>query len=440
MKLDRNLGLLSAFKWGFLFLFIASAPYVGAEEIGDNLYVNGFVSQGYMNTSKNNYLVPNSVNGSAAFTEAAITLIAHPMDRLRVGIQFLGRNFGDVGNDQVVIDWAYGDYSWRDQLGIRAGKVKMPFGLYNEGRDVDMLRTSIFLPQSIYDEKMRDFMLSYEGLGVYGNFDIGAGGELDYHVFGGTLTVPDPTVGFWGDLFANVGTELEQEIGLLVDQEYGYADGTSESSFRNSENTQVTFPWIFGGALIWNTPLDGFRLSSTVLHGRYHIETLLRYDINIPEPNPGAGYHPLSIYIDETTPINYMATFSGEFIRNDWNFAAEYYQDKFESSSSKGWYVLAGYQVSRLLALSSYYSDAQSPGGDEDLEDITRLGLPDYYGWQRSLVVSSRFDLTDFWLFKLEYHFIDGVALTEPLPVEESLADPEARHWGMFTVKTTFHF
>ncbi len=254
VKIDRSIRSRLHFPTGILLLVLATATLAVAGEVGDNLYVNGFVSQGYLNTSKNNYLVPRSVNGTSAFTEAAITLLARPMDRLQVGIQFLGRNFGNSGNDQVVIDWAYGDYRWKDQLGFRAGKVKMPFGLYNEGRDVDMLRTTIFLPQSIYNEKQRDFILAYEGAGAYGNFDLHGGGELDYHIYAGTLNVPDATKGFWGDLFSNAGKDLEPIAGIVFDRENGYADGTAEAQYRSMDESQVTFPWIVGGSLIWSTP------------------------------------------------------------------------------------------------------------------------------------------------------------------------------------------
>lgn len=440
MKIDRVVHLHLARIAGTLILLLAVVPYAAGGEIGDNLYVKGFVSQGYLNTSENNYLVPRSVNGTSAFTEAAITLLARPMDRLLVGIQFLGRNFGNIGNDQVVIDWAYGDYRWKDQLGFRAGKVKMPFGLYNEGRDVDMLRTTVFLPQSIYNEKQRDFILAYEGLGVYGNFDLQGGGELDYHLYGGTLNVPSATEGFWGDLFANAGESLEPVAGIMFDRENGYADGTGDAQYRSMDDSQVTFPWIFGGSLIWGTPLEGFRLGTTAMTSRYNIQSTLRYDVNVPSGNPEPGYHPYSIDIDETVEIEYLGTLSAEYLRNDWSLAAEFYQDSIGSKKSTGWYVQAGYRVSRLFSLAGYYADAEPLGGDEAIRELEMLGLPDYYGWQRDLTICGRFDLTDFWLFKLEYHFIDGVALTEPQTIEENLADPKARRWGMFAAKTTFHF
>ena len=425
---------------GVLLLLAAVVAPAAAGDLGDNIFLNGFVSQGYLNTSENDYLVPRSTNGTAAFTEAAITLTARPMDRLRVGIQFLGRNFGNTGNDQVLIDWAYGDYRWKDQLGFRAGKVKMPFGLYNEGRDVDMLRTSIFLPQSIYNEMQRDFTLAYEGAGAYGNLDLKGGGELDYHVYAGTLSVPDASKGFWNDLFTSLSYDVEPLVGLALDQTYGNPDGTAEADFRAMDDPQVTFPWVFGGSVIWTTPLEGLRLGSTGMQGRYHVKSQLRYDVNIPDGNNGAGYHSYEVTVDQTQKINHLATFSTEYIRNDLTLAAEYYHDDFDANPTRGWYVLAGYRVSRLLSLAGYYSDAEPVGGDDEIKDLEVRGLPDYYGWQRDLTISSRFDLTDFWLFKLEYHFIDGVALTQPCTLEENLADPMKRNWGMVAAKTTFHF
>ena len=45
-----------------LSLVLAAAP--AAAQLAD-LYVRGFVSQGYLNSSHNNYLVPNSRDGSS---------------------------------------------------------------------------------------------------------------------------------------------------------------------------------------------------------------------------------------------------------------------------------------------------------------------------------------------------------------------------------------
>lgn len=67
-----------------------------------------------------------------------------------MGMQLFAFDRGNYGRDKVTIDWAYGDYRVNDWLGFRAGKVKIPLGLYNEARDNDALRTFIFLPQQAY--------------------------------------------------------------------------------------------------------------------------------------------------------------------------------------------------------------------------------------------------------------------------------------------------
>jgi len=432
---------------GVLLLLVLLLPAPAAfaqlgQGASDNIFLGGFVSQGYLNTSRNNYLVPKSVKGTAAFTEAAVILSAQPTDRLRVGIQLLGRTFGVSGRDQVVVDWAYGDYRWKDQLGVRAGKVKLPYGLYNEGRDADMLRTSIFLPQSIYNEKQRDFILAYEGLGFYGNLELGGVGDLDYHVYGGTLTVPDATTGFWNDIYTQAAQEITGEVGEIVDAEMENPTGTAEAQFSSLTDLQVAFPWIFGGAVIWSPPVEGLRLGTTAMQGRFNVQTVVNYDVVVPEGpdinNP--GYRPFTINVDVTEKLHYITALSAEYLRGDWTLAAEWEQSKIETSKDKGWYVLAGRRFSDLFSLGAYYSRLDTGYGDEVSPGLPAAALPDYYRWQKDLTVSARFDLNDFWLFKLEYHFIDGVALAEPISLEEHLADPLDRRWGMFAARTTFYF
>jgi hypothetical protein len=112
----------------------------------EQLHFSGFISQGYLLSTENNYPIANSTNGSAEFNEVALNIYSLPSDKLRLGMQLLGRDLGDDGNNSIYIDWAYGDYHWRDYLGIRFGKIKMPNGMYNTTRDLDMLRTNIWMP------------------------------------------------------------------------------------------------------------------------------------------------------------------------------------------------------------------------------------------------------------------------------------------------------
>jgi len=426
-----------------LWALVFAAGVCGAtgDSFGKDVYLSGFVSQGYLNTSDNDFLVPRSVNGTAEFFDAALIVSANPLDRLRVGMQLLARNFGDTGNDRVIVDWAYGDYRWRDVLGFRAGKVKMPYGLYNEGRDVDALRTAVFLPQSVYPEKLRDFVLAYQGAGAYGSLELGAVGELDYHGYGGTLSVPDPAQGFWSDLYSAQAKDFEAEVGRQVDRDQGLPEGTSAATFQEITSPNVSFPWIWGGGLIWNTPLSGLRVGSTFMNGRFHYRSTLRYSVEIPTTGE-LNYQvvPYNIDVDQTQNIDNFFTASLEYTLDDLQLAAEYHSSKVGADETDGWYAQANYRFTDLISLGTYYAVAYGDKNDRHGDALESGGLPRYYAWQKDLTASARLDLKSFWLLKVEYHFIDGVNLTEPRSLSELLAEPLERHWGMFTAKTTFLF
>ncbi len=410
-----------------------------AQGVGEDLYIGGFVSQGYLNTSNNDYLVARSVNGTAEFTDAALSFSANPMDRLRIGIQFIARNFGNSDNGQVNVDWAYGDFRWRDEVGFRAGRVKLPFGLYNEGRDVDMLRTGVFLPQSVYNERVRDLVLAYEGVGAYGSLSLGGAGELDYHVYGGTLNVSDSMESIWQANAQVAGDNSAQLLGAANDVENGWEIGTTEVEFREGVNAEISFPWVWGGSLVWNSPLAGLRLGSTFLNGRVNYRSEFQYDINITEPGSEDRYS-VSSDVDITTRMDHELTFSAEYSHDDLVVAAEYYHEKMEEKESCGWYAMASYRFNNLFSLAGVYSESYHDSLDKEGTRFTRLGLPNYYAWLKDWTISTRLDLTDFWLLKFEYHFLDGVEQGVTYSIIEGLVDPLSRDWGMLTAKTTFAF
>ena len=57
------------------------------------LDINGFVSQGYLKSSDNNFL-SESKDGTFQFNEAGLTVAAQVSDDLRIGAQLLAPRFG----------------------------------------------------------------------------------------------------------------------------------------------------------------------------------------------------------------------------------------------------------------------------------------------------------------------------------------------------------
>ncbi len=132
--------------------------------------VHGFISQGYLKSTGNNFLA-NTKYGTWEFTEIGINFGSYVTDELRIGMQLFARDLGALGNMDLELDWALGDYTVNDYLGIRVGRIKTPYGLYGETQDVDLVRTSILLPQSVYYLALRDILISFNGISLYGNID-----------------------------------------------------------------------------------------------------------------------------------------------------------------------------------------------------------------------------------------------------------------------------
>ena len=84
-----------------------------------------------MESSGNNFLDSDSEDGTFEINEVGLTFNATVTDKLRIGAQILSRDLGEDGNNDIELDWAFGDYRVTDRFGVRAGKLKLPIGLYN---------------------------------------------------------------------------------------------------------------------------------------------------------------------------------------------------------------------------------------------------------------------------------------------------------------------
>ena len=170
-----------------IFVQILSLPYLVLAHLTamENINIHGFISQGYVRTTENNYFA-DTRNGTFEFNELGINFTTNATEKLHLGVQLFARDFGNYNNDELIVNWAYGDYKIRDSFGIRAGKMKITYGLYNEYRDMDQLRTNILYPSGVYHESWRDMLSAINGCGLYGNIRLDVFGKLDYYVQAGS--------------------------------------------------------------------------------------------------------------------------------------------------------------------------------------------------------------------------------------------------------------
>ena len=129
--------------------------------------IHGFFSQSYINTSANNYF-GDSTSGSWDFREVGLGIRAQITPDLSLSGVGLARWAGETDKGKVRLDHALFDYtlfrSGTERVSVSAGRMKLPIGLYNETRDVAETRPSILLPQSIYFDNARNYLINGDGV------------------------------------------------------------------------------------------------------------------------------------------------------------------------------------------------------------------------------------------------------------------------------------
>lgn len=380
----------------------------------DDLEIHGFASTGYLKSTENNFLVL-SKEGSFEFNEAGLNVTTSLTDTIRVGMQLFARDQGDIGNNAVKLDWAFLDYQWKEALGVRLGKIKMPIGLYNETRDYDMLRTSILLPMSVYNENMRESAVSYRGGGPYGTLSLGPGGRLGYDAFGGTLEIP-----------------TDGGLAKIIE-----GSGDSRMTLTSAE-----IDYVVGGRIRWHTPLPGLMLGATwyQLDLTYNTQLAsLPVDLEIESPEMRLGFLSARYSLgDLTATAEYCRLKADLTTTMDMSSLDQPNPEPVEATQdAEGYYGLLAYRLTDWFEAGVYYSVYYPDRDDREGDNQVAAGKPDFIAWQKDLAFSARFDLTDFWLVKLEVHVMDGVAQCMAVDNPDGF---DEQNWTLFAVKTTFNF
>jgi hypothetical protein len=369
--------------------------------------IHAFVSQGFLISTHNNYLA-RSKDGSFEYTEVAANLGMSITERLRVGMQLFVGKLGPTGNFIPVLDWASADYRFADWLGLRVGRTKIPFGLYNESRDIDAARVPALLPYSIYPDHHRGILFALTGGELYGNIALGNAGQLEYRAYGGTFS------------FEGGGPNKP-----------------------GVDHLDITPRYLVGGRLMWLTPLEGLQLGASFQALRY--DTVSTFNPAITQVLVAAKLAPADFtgVINLDFPIQLWVA-SAEYAAGDLLLSAEYgrwWADLRSSQptiipssgpTNERFYVMASYRVSSWFVPGAYYSgyyvDVDKRGGRQN--------------HQHDVSATLRFDLTPNWLLKLEAHWMLGTAALESyrnLNDDKELQDL-TRRWCMFLAKTTAYF
>lgn len=272
----------------------------------ESVQIHGFLSQGFLHTSDNNFFGKSDDSISHDFRELGLNGSWKILSDLQVAMQVVWRDAGETDNGGFRIDYGLANYdlysSETSLLSIRAGRVPTPLGFYNDTRDVAATRPTILLPQSIYFDINRNLALSADGGYLYGEH------RTDYGEFTLNIGIVNPRMddpdfnqqvlrgspgAMEGDTswVTRLGYEWESEIG-------GIRLALTYGNFRGNYQPE-------SGATL---QAGSFALDPLILSAQYNAEkwsltweyALRRVDFNDFAPNPDFGFTGQSYYIQGT--------------------------------------------------------------------------------------------------------------------------------------------
>lgn len=378
-------------------LAFCSLNQVEAVEVA-GMDLNFSFSQTYLQTSQNDFLIDGSDEGTWEWTEGVVNTLKS-FGQLQVGAQLLVRDFGDEGNFRADLDWGYLDYAFNNEIGVRLGRMRLPFGFGNEYRDVDAARMEILFPQVFNPEDFRAGAVNYQGLGLYGTLRSDKLGSLQYHAFYGNNSLNE-------DFF-------------MVRQ--------AREAF-NSPKTTMNTRGLGGLQLNWNTPYEGLRMAYT------HLTYKGDFDIEFTHPFLGT--------VSDDRGLNLLIRwhlFSLEYTTGPWSFVAEYLNrnnnntyghtlsqvlgtTNYDDSNSVSYYSSIRRQWTPRLGSFISYGELYGNIADDHhpLDDILK-----------EATLGFRFDLTDDLIFKSQLSKMRGY---------RGALQGTASDWVMFTSRITVVF
>ncbi len=387
-------------------LALGATTLARAAGFWENVQVGGFISQGYLKSTNNNYPVDTKDSGTFDFREMAVRGSTTFGPHLRVGGQLFAQTLGKYGDDKVILDWAVLDYNFSQQFGVRVGRVKYPRSLHSEVLDADEIRPFVLLPQSIYDARLRDFQSSFDGAMVYGTLDAGSS-SFDYKAYFGHI--PMKTTAGVGDFFNTTALfAVPPGIGSLHEKD------------------------LRGAALTWNTPVSGLR--AMVTYSRLT-------DLVGSGPFASAPIFTTAIKLSH---INYSGA-ALEYATGPWTFTSEYLLDKGSSVVTLPSFI-APPSYGNYANTRYYFSAARKLGERIELgvywahEHNRYPTSTSFTQFRNDGAISARFDLSQHVLFKLEAHAINGAQDVFNVPGIVNAPAQLQKTMSLFAAKTTLTF
>ncbi len=365
--------------------------------------LHGFASLTLVTTTDNNFFGQSDNQISKDFSEVGVNASWRLTPALQLSGGLLSRRAGGTDDGGVRLDYGLLDWapmsSEEGRAGIRMGRIKTAYGLYNTTRDVPFTRPSIILPQSIYFERTRNLTVSADGAEVYVE-RFGEGGTFSASFAYGqpqtdTEAAKVPLVGL--DRPGKLDSKLAPDLQILYEGA-GNRYRLAFTALRLDLKYQPGYRDILQAGR--------FRLTPLIFSAQYNAENW----------SLTSEYALRRTSVTDFGPYFYNGTFNGE----------SYYV--------QGTYRLTP-QWEALLRYDAFYADQNDRDG-ADFAAATRL--PGFTRFAKDWTVGLRFDVTPQFMLRAEAHFVDGTGF---LAAQDN-PNPQAlrRYWDNFMLQASFRF
>jgi hypothetical protein len=387
---------------------------------------NGVLTQAVFHTDHNNVYGKSEDDISFDFTEFSLNASYNLPKSFRVSGQIIYRHAG-AGFDGADLDYLMLDHQFiardRYNAGFRVGRVKIPFGIYNDSRDVLLTRPSIYLSQGVYyDLTLRETLLSGDGVYLYGNYfsrhghwnaELGYGKALDDNL----ENLSDLTSVEHGAIYRIQYASHQQ---ILISFSGFYSDTITSSSEININQIVPGFP----------IPSSVLNLTSDIV-GRYNF-------LSFSFPHGGWEFIAEYGFIDvEATDVNIsgnslvLSSIPTNLLgqnANAINRTSQAYYVMLKKHISRYWEMYFGHDV--------YYVDKDDRDGG--LFEQQGRGLA-YSRFAKDSSVGVRWYPKRNMLISAEYHYVDGsgwLNLSENPDFQQS----STRYWNILTAALSYRF
>jgi len=390
--------------WNSLLLvgLLAASPVWADELAGPRYHLQGFAAQGLIGSTNNRFFGDSRDGVSTEFTEAGLHGTWQALDAVRLSGQVLYRRAGESDKDGLRVDYAQADWQFYQttttQLGLKLGKVKLPYGLYNETRDVPFTRPGILLPQSVYVDNSRDLLLAAPGAFLHGasvqqygatDFLLGwvrpdfDSPSVDYSFLG--TTRPGKLKGK-GALGARLRWDLPTDTTLMLT----YANATGDYVPGNADVLRA----------------GSIRFRNLLFSAQQRLDTLtLTAEYGEPRFDT-AGFGP---FLPDSHRVIQAAYLQGE-----WRFLPD-------------WELMLRHDI--------FYRDKHDKSGRQF---AAATGLPAHSMFARDTTLGLRWDTTPNLMLRAEFHHVDGTGWL-PGPDNPVFLSREQR-WNMWLLQAAYRF